>query len=128
MHIEKLSNLVLEKLDNRLWRVHEPFSIRITDDAYVNRVVIVPAGFVTNGVSSPRIFWSVCPPLAGPFGEAAVVHDYMYSCEGGKYPRVYADEVLVAFGYQNGASFVECGMVYLAVRLFGSSRFKKGDL
>ena len=124
MRVEKVNNLVLEKRGNEVWKVVESFSVRVTDEVGINRVITVPAGFITNGVSSPRIFWSICPPLAGPFGEPAVVHDYMYSKEGAKYSRAYADEVLVSFGYQNGANIVECSLVYAAVRLFGGSRYE----
>ena len=35
----------------------------------------VPEGFVTDGASVPRIFWSVFPPV-GRYFVAAIVHDY----------------------------------------------------
>lgn len=48
--------------------------------------VTVPTGFITDGASVPRIFWSWIPPL-GDYGQAAVLHDYLrricvYKLEG----------------------------------------------
>lgn len=40
--------------------------------------VIVPAGFISDGASVPRIFWSLFPPV-GRYFAAAVVHDYLLS-------------------------------------------------
>jgi Protein of unknown function (DUF1353) len=39
--------------------------------------VEVPAGFVTDLSSIPRLFWAVLPP-DGDFAYAAVLHDYLY--------------------------------------------------
>jgi hypothetical protein len=39
--------------------------------------VVVPAGFVTELASIPRMFWSAFPP-DGPYAYAAVIHDYLY--------------------------------------------------
>lgn len=38
--------------------------------------VRVPKGFITDGASIPEILWSVLSPW-GPYGKAAVVHDYL---------------------------------------------------
>ena len=39
--------------------------------------IAVPAGFVTNFASIPKILWSFFPPW-GEYGKASVVHDYLY--------------------------------------------------
>ena len=36
----------------------------------------IPDGFVTDGATIPRLFWSWIPPM-GPYGQAAVLHDYL---------------------------------------------------
>lgn len=41
-----------------------------------NRRVLIPAGYLTDGASVPRPFWSFIPPW-GQYGQAAVVHDYL---------------------------------------------------
>lgn len=40
-------------------------------------VINVPAGFETDFASIPRALWALFPP-AGPWGPAAVIHDFLY--------------------------------------------------
>jgi hypothetical protein len=42
-----------------------------------DEVIMVPAGFVTDFASFPRILWPIFPPN-GKYGKAAVIHDYCY--------------------------------------------------
>jgi hypothetical protein len=59
------------------WRVTESFRYYIgTENS--KRWITVPAGYLTDGASVPRIFWSIIPPW-GAYGQAAVVHDIL--CE-----------------------------------------------
>lgn len=59
------------------WRVAREFRYMIgTEDSHM--WVTVPAGYLTDGASVPRIFWSLIPPW-GANGQAAVVHDLL--CE-----------------------------------------------
>lgn len=86
----------------------------------LDRLVIVPEGFVTDFASVPRApltYW-----LFGGIGdEAAVVHDFLY--ETGAVTRDLADlvygEALEACGV---ARWRRAAMV-LAVQLFGGSRY-----
>jgi hypothetical protein len=41
----------------------------------LNKIVVVPRGFVSDGASVPRAMWSIYPPF-GKYLEAAVVHDW----------------------------------------------------
>lgn len=59
------------------WSVQEGFSFYIGKKED-NRWVHVPAGFLTDGASVPRPLWAIIPPW-GPWGQAAIVHDYL--CE-----------------------------------------------
>ncbi|QZA71311.1 phospholipase [Pseudomonas phage AH02] len=59
------------------WRVMEDFRYYIGDDAS-GGWVFVPAGYLTDGASVPRLFWNIIPPW-GAYGQAAVVHDIV--CE-----------------------------------------------
>jgi len=43
-------------------------------------VIHVPAGFVTDYASIPRIFWGILPP-SGKYTKATVLHDYLYASE-----------------------------------------------
>lgn len=59
------------------WRVTEEFRYFIgSKDS--QQWVTVPAGYLTDGASVPRVFWSMLPPW-GAYGQAAVVHDLI--CE-----------------------------------------------
>lgn len=59
------------------WRVTESFRYFIGGEK-TKQWVTVPAGYLTDGASVPRIFWSMIPPW-GAYGQAAVVHDLL--CE-----------------------------------------------
>lgn len=59
------------------WRVTESFRYYVGGEGS-NRWVTVPAGYLTDGASVPRLFWNIIPPW-GPHGQAAVVHDLL--CE-----------------------------------------------
>ena len=66
-----------ERLGRDYWLVTEGFSYYIGKKGS-NQWVHVPAGFLTDGASVPQPLWSVIPPW-GPWGQAAIVHDYL--CE-----------------------------------------------
>ena len=51
-------------------------------------VTVIPAGFVTDFASVPRIFWNLFPPT-GPYAKAAVYHDFLYQM--GAVSRAEAD-------------------------------------
>lgn len=58
-----------------IWYTDDAFTYYIgpsTDDKYV----VVPKGFLTDGASVPRVFWSIFPPW-GVYGQAAIIHDYL---------------------------------------------------
>lgn len=59
------------------WRVAQPFRFYLGEKDS-DRWVYVPAGYLTDGASVPRMFWNVVPPW-GQYGQAAVVHDIV--CE-----------------------------------------------
>lgn len=70
------SNYASEQLKKDYWVVKKDF-IYYLDDTYTS-YVHVPRGYLTDGASVPRIFWSVIPPW-GKYGQACVLHDYL--CE-----------------------------------------------
>ncbi|MBB76651.1 MAG: hypothetical protein CMJ75_19260 [Planctomycetaceae bacterium] len=59
------------------WRVTETFRYMI-GGLDSGRWVTVPAGYLTDGASVPRLLWSRLPPW-GHYGQAAAVHDIL--CE-----------------------------------------------
>ena len=71
-----LTPLRLEYIDGRFWATTEKFEYHLGAPDGIERVVI-PAGFMTDFASIPRALWPVLPPT-GPYGKAAVVHDWLY--------------------------------------------------
>jgi hypothetical protein len=96
-----------EALGRDYWLVLESFTYYIGKEGD-GRTITVPAGFLTDGASVPRALWSVIPPW-GPWGQAAIVHDYLVeylsiNVNGlpVRIPREYADaiflEMLIVLG------------------------------
>lgn len=76
-----LTKLVLTPLPNgRDWELDEDFKY-VTDIGSGGDTLTVPAGFITDLASIPRVFWNIYPPF-GQYTEAAVIHDYGYRTAG----------------------------------------------
>ena len=83
-------------LGDDYWRVVKPFTYLIKP----NQWVTVPAGYLTDGASVPKVFWNIIPPW-GKYGQAAVVHDlvceYLQVVQDGlplSVSRAYCDSIL----------------------------------
>ena len=83
----------------------------------------VPAGTLTDGASIPRLFWPVLDPL-GPYFQAAVIHDFLYSPANHAYTRLQADFLFKEAMYNSQLDWPRRELIYRAVRLFGESRFR----
>jgi Protein of unknown function (DUF1353). len=66
-----------KRLGKDYWRVMKGFRYYLGTKGS-NQWIDVPAGYLTDGASVPRAFWSIIPPW-GAYGQAAVVHDML--CE-----------------------------------------------
>jgi Protein of unknown function (DUF1353) len=115
-----LSHLRVEEVSDTaesgrgLWRLLEEFAYE-SDVPGVGRVV-VPAGFVTDFASVPRIpvaFWLV----GGTAHAAAVVHDWLYTT--GQVPKRSADLVLYEAMVLSGLSSWRCWTIYEGVNWGG---------
>ena len=121
---EFLTNLDVTLIDDSAnegrgaWRVDEPFSYQ-SDIAH--RLITIPAGFVTDFASVPRlpiIFW-----LTGDTSrEAAVVHDYLYRT--GILPRDTSDKVFFEASAVSGVPGWRRRLMYWGVRLGGALSYK----
>lgn len=113
------------------WMVMESFVFYIgrKEDG---RSVTIPKGFLTDGASVPRPLWSIIPPW-GPWGQAAIVHDYLVeymSISVNGLPmaiqREYADilflEMLIALGVPE----LKRKMMYAAVAAYTATLRDKG--
>ena len=99
------------------WRVTAPFTYIISDTRHVS----VPAGYLTDGASVPKVFWNIIPPW-GKYGQAAVVHDiiceYLTVVENGapvRVSRAYCDSILNQAMEALGVPDYQRLMIYWAV-------------
>jgi len=93
----------------------------------------VPAGFVTDFASIPRFFWRILPPWSEHM-RAAVLHDWFYSVAYATYSRGRGHEPVIrrdADGLfrramrESGVGGCRRWVMWLAVRVFGRSRFRR---
>ena len=110
----------LTQIEKRLWRLEKPVQHMLPGF----KPFIVPAGFLTDGASVPRMFWSVCPPMSN-YTNAAVLHDYLYhkALNGNLrpcgYTREEADDLFLAAMEFLGVARWRRKIMYRAVRWFG---------
>jgi hypothetical protein len=107
------TRLRVEQVDDSHWRLTDEF---VYDSDVAHARIVVPAGFVTDFASVPRIpiaFW-----LVGDTAHAAaVVHDYLYAT--GIFPKAVADDVLYEAMVTSGMPAWRCHLIYWGVRLGG---------
>ena len=100
------------------------FWILLDEFVYITKsglIVKVPKNFKTDFASVPRLFWRILP-VWGSYGEAAVVHDYLYS--QGKISRRDADLIFLGAMEESGTCWIIRWLIYLAVRIGGKSHYK----
>lgn len=104
------TTIKVEKIGRRKWRLLQEF---------ITPFETVPAGFTTNGASSPRLLWSFVSP-ATDFFEAAVVHDYLLELrkQGHDIPLSYANEAFYVTAKLFGANPTVNKLAYLAIAIY----------
>lgn len=107
---------ILEMLEHYRWRVYEPFEFYLSDDN--SDVIEVPAGFVTDLATIPRIFWTILPP-DGKYAKAAIIHDWMY--DNALRTKKEADLIFLDGMTVLGVLKWKRTIMYWAVRLYGCS-------
>ncbi|EAO9544549.1 DUF1353 domain-containing protein [Salmonella enterica subsp. houtenae] len=111
---------ILEMLGHYNWRVYEPFEFSLSDDN--SDVISVPAGFITDLASVPRIFWTPLPP-GGKYAKAAIIHDYLY--DNALRTKKEADLIFLDEMTVLGVPKWKRIVMYLAVRWFGRGMYGK---
>lgn len=108
-------------IDGHFWRVKADFPFHyLFDSRHVDGCV--PANFLTNFHSVPRILWPLIHPFE--FGQAAAIHDWLYATH--HVSRAVADEIYLAALTKCGAGELRRKAMYRAVRLFGWNAYRKG--
>ena len=97
---------------------------RIGSDEFI----CVPAGFITDLASVPRLLWPIVSPTGSRTSRAAVIHDYLYRCAAmrDKYKRKDADRIMKNAIKAAGGSSTRAFVVWLALRAFGWWAWHKG--
>lgn len=75
----------------------------------------IPAGYIFDGASIPRIFWALIgSPFEPDFWAAALAHDWLYFTH--QTSRAVADEVIYQLLKQSGVNTVKAHIIWGAVR------------
>lgn len=113
--------VVVEYIDGHSWRLVENFTWFESDLGGADGTMIdVPAGFVTDFASIPRVLWNVLPPSF--YAKPAILHDYLYFV--GKagdlvVTRAQADKVFRDALQETGVNARKRWMMWLGVRVGG---------
>jgi len=120
LFLTDLSVTPLDRSDHgrRLWRLDAEFQCEVLGVRHCT--ISVPAGFVTDFASVPRLplTWLLAGDVAH---KSAVVHDYLYRTGGGPcgYDRAECDQVFLAGMVEEGVSAWRRRLMYWAVRAGG---------
>ena len=100
--------------DGESWEVVEAFEYHVgSEDSF--EVIRIPKGFITDGASIPKIFWSIIGGPWGKYGYAAVVHDFLYHKK--IYTRKKSDQIFLEAMEVLGVSKWKRLTMYWSVRL-----------
>lgn len=94
----------------------------VSDKNILSPEYVVPAGFVTDCASVPRVFWVLFPPW-GRYSRAAVLHDYLYRTPN-KAQRKEADRLFRYVMKQSGVKMSVRNIFYVGVRGGGRSSYE----
>lgn len=81
-----------------------------------NDQIVVPAGFIWDGGSVPRLFWNLVDPW-GAASKAYLLHDWLYSTQDRS--RLVSDAILMEAMEVLGVAFWKRKVIYRGVRLGG---------
>ena len=88
-------------------------------------VVIVPAGFESDGASVPRFLWSSVSSQIDPRTlAAAIAHDYIYRNHPEGWTREMADDMFYDICRSDGLCWWSSQKAYWGIRLFGGSAWE----
>lgn len=108
-----LGDLIVREIDDGHWKLFYNLSYRCD---LLKTTITVPAGFVTDFASIPRIplaYWL----LGGTANEAAVIHDFLYRKQFTT--RKQADQVLLEAMVATDIIPWRRAMIYFGVRIGG---------
>lgn len=89
------------------------------------RILIVPAGFRSDGASVPEFLWATVSPAIDPRTiRAAVAHDYLYRHHPEGWTRADADAMFYDLIREDGLNWWRSQKAYWGLRMFGGSAWE----
>ncbi len=117
--------IVAKWVGPELWEIQQPITFYLGNSG---TYITVPYGFVCDGATIPRPFWSVLSPW-GEYAKAAVIHDYLcrhkrLTLQGIPAPcsRLLADQIFGACMEVLGVPRWKRGVMYRAVRAYAIAK------
>jgi hypothetical protein len=93
-----------------------------------NKVLVVPAGFKSDGASVPRFFWRIVfPPGDSKALRASIAHDFIYRNRPNGWTKNEADKMFYYTLREDGVPCINAGIAYLGVRWFGEASWTAGN-
>lgn len=109
------------------WQLNKDFVYIPSKKLKISKITI-PTGFKTNFASVPRIFRNIIQQW-GKHGNAAIVHDYLYTVGCIPYvSRKTADDIFLNAMKYSKVGFLKRQIMYRTVRLCGAMNWKKEGL
>ena len=102
--------------DGETWELLEPFEYHVGSEDSAE-IVAIPKGFITDGASIPKIFWSFIGGQSGKYFYAAILHDYLYHIK--IYTRSRSDKIFYEAMGILGVPNWKRSIMHLAVRIAG---------
>lgn len=113
--------VVLPLPGGKKWRLVKSFSYYVGKQDYLTNygiIIEVPAGFVCDGASIPKVFWSIIgSPMTGKYVQAAILHDFLYYIQ--TFSREHSDKIFLNAMKILGVSRLKRKIIYWAVRIGG---------
>jgi len=131
-------------ISNTLYLLVEDWRYEWEYDSNISAEILVPAGFIYDGASIPRIFWSILGVTRdGVHRAASLVHDWIYTYDGrlpdgsvvrrikmsdgsvkvldtyDKWSRRDCDRFFKKMLLQTSLGWLKTQIIYIAVRCFG---------
>lgn len=95
-------------------------------ETWNGRTFTVPAGFESDGVSTPRFLWSSISPKIHPATlRGGIDHDFVYREQPPGWTQKDADQMFYDIIREDGFSRVRAALAYAGLRCFGSKAWNE---
>lgn len=98
------------------WQTVEPLVWKSNKDE-----IVVPAGFIYDGASVPRVFTNIFPKSGERYDRAACLHDFLYATR--MLDRKRCDEIFYEAMKFDKMTKWKAWVIYKSVRLFGNKAY-----